>query len=242
MPYLQTKNMLTIFLRSIIVYIFLLIVMRLMGKRQLSELQPFEFAITLIIAELVSTPMSDSAIPLAYGLIPIFTLFIVHLFINKMSSKSIKFRKIINGSPMIVMTPDGIDTRKLSQLDMNLDDLMDSLRASGYFNPADIQYAILETNGKLSILAKAEAKTVTPQDLGLTVNDSTLPKILISEGKIMDDGIELEQITTDKISAMLKNYSLRPKDVYLMLIDNDKDYFIQPYKGKAIKTVIMEKE
>ncbi len=234
--------MLTVFVRSIIVYLFLLIVMRLMGKRQLSELQPFEFAITLIIAELVSTPMADSSIPLAYGLIPIFTLFIVHLFINKISAKSIRFRKIMNGSPMIVMTPDGIDTRKLSQLDMNVDDLMDSLRASGHFNPSDVQYAILETNGKLSVLPKAENKNVTPADLGLTVNDATLPYILITEGKIMDNGLNSSELTLTKINTLLRGYELEPKDVFLMILDGDKDYYIQPYKGKAIKTTILEKQ
>jgi uncharacterized membrane protein YcaP (DUF421 family) len=213
-----------------------------MGKRQLSELQPFEFAITLIIAELVSTPMADSSIPLAYGLIPIFTLFIVHLFINKISAKSIRFRKIMNGSPMIVMTPDGIDTRKLSQLDMNVDDLMDSLRASGHFNPSDVQYAILETNGKLSVLPKAENKNVTPADLGLTVNDATLPYILITEGKIMDNGLNSSELTLTKINTLLRGYELEPKDVFLMILDGDKDYYIQPYKGKAIKTTILEKQ
>lgn len=216
--------------------------MRLMGKRQLSELQPFEFVITLIIAELVSTPMADASIPIAYGLIPIFTLFIVHLFINKISSKSIKFRKLMNGSPMIVITPDGIDTRKLQKLDMNVNDLMDSLRASGHFNPAEIQYAILETNGKLSILAAAEARNVTPSDLGLTVKQSTLPRILISEGKIMDNGLILEETSLNKINKVLDGFSLEPKDVYLMIIDSGKDYYIQPFKGKAIKTTILEKE
>lgn len=234
--------MLTVFVRSIIVYLFLLIVMRLMGKRQLSELQPFEFAITLIIAELVSTPMADSSIPLAYGLIPIFTLFIVHLFINKISAKSIRFRKLMNGSPMIVMTPDGIDTRKLAQLDMNVDDLMDSLRASGHFNPSDIQYAILETNGKLSVLPKAENKNVTPSDLGLTINDATLPYILITEGKIMDNGLNSSKLTIDKINTVLRGYELEPKDIFLMILDGDKDYYIQPYKGKVIKTTILEKQ
>lgn len=234
--------MLTVFIRAIIIYILLLIVMRLMGKRQLSELQPFEFAITLIIAELVSTPMSDASIPLAYGIIPIFTLFIVHLFINKISTRSIKFRKIINGSPMIVMTPDGIDTRKLAQLDMNVDDLMDSLRASGHFNPSEIQYAILETNGKLSVLPAGEKKNVTPADLGITVNETTLPKILVSEGKIMNNGINLEAISIDKINDILNKYSLEPKDIFLMIIDSGKEYYIQPYKGKVIKTIIMEKQ
>ncbi|MGI6701093.1 MAG: DUF421 domain-containing protein [Christensenellales bacterium] len=234
--------MLTVFIRSILIYIFLLVIMRLMGKRQLSELQPFEFVITLLIAELVSIPMSDASIPLAYGLIPIFTLYIMHLFINKLSSRSIKFRKLVNGSPMIVITPDGIDTRKLQKLDMNVDDLMDSLRASGHFNPADVEYAILETNGKISVLATAETRNITPSDLGLSVSEATLPKVLISEGRIMDNTINLEQIPTDKISKILNEYHLEPKDVFLMIINGDKDFFIQPYKGKSIRTLILEKQ
>jgi uncharacterized membrane protein YcaP (DUF421 family) len=125
---------------------------------------------------------------------------------------------------------------------MNVDDLMDSLRASGHFNPSDVQYAILETNGKLSVLPKAENKNVTPADLGLTVNDATLPYILITEGKIMDNGLNSSELTLTKINTLLRGYELEPKDVFLMILDGDKDYYIQPYKGKAIKTTILEKQ
>lgn len=234
--------MLTIFVRSIIVYLVLLVVMRLMGKRQLSELQPFEFAITLIIAELVSGPMAETSIPLSYGIIPIFTLFIVHLFINKLSAKSQRLRRVINGSPMVIISPEGIDTRKLMQLDMNLDDLMDSLRASGYFNPSEIQYAILETNGKLSILPTPNSKPITAQDLEITVDEQDLPKILISEGKIMDNGLYMSGMSKNKILEILDKYKLKIKQVFLMNINNENKFYIQPFRGKAIQTVIMEKE
>ena len=216
--------------------------MRLMGKRQLSELQPFEFAITLIIADLIATPMSDNSMPLAYGLIPIFTLFIMHLLINKISARNIHFRKLINGKPMIVITPNGIDTRALFRLDMNVDDLMDSLRSSGYFNPSDVKYAILETNGKLSILPNGYKRPATPEDLNITVKEVTLPKILITEGKIIDNCMVSENLTTNNIEAILADFQLQPKDVYIMVVSDESQYFIQPFKGKAIRATIINKK
>ena len=101
--------MLIVFTRAIVIYIFLLIVMRLMGKKQLGELQPFEFAITLIAAELACIPMSDTQVPILYGLVPIFTLFVVEFCLTKIVKHSLKMRKLINGKPVIVITPNGID-------------------------------------------------------------------------------------------------------------------------------------
>lgn len=225
--------MLIVFIRSIIIYILLLIIMRLMGKRQLSELQPFEFAITLIIAELACIPMAETQIPLMYGVIPIFTLFVLHLFITKLSSKSLKFNKLLNGKPIVIMTPNGIDKRLLDKLDMSVTDLMHALRSAGYFYPSQIAYAILETNGKLSVLPKSAYAPLTPNDQELNVEEVELPRPVILDGVFEEHYLEECTLSKDKIDYILQDNRLKVKDVLLLSV-NGQEVFLQPKKGNAI--------
>ena len=148
--------MLVVFTRAIIVYVFLLIAMRLMGKRQLGELQPFEFSITLIVAELACIPMTETSIPIAYGIIPMFTMFILHLCITKIAKNSVRFNKIFNGKPLVLINKNGIDYDIMQKVDLSLPDLMEAVRTAGYFDLSQIAFAILETNGSLSVLPKTE--------------------------------------------------------------------------------------
>ncbi len=234
----KANGMLIVFVRSVIIYLLLLLIMRLMGKRQLSELQPFEFAITLIIAELACIPMSEVQIPLMYGIIPIFTLFILHLFITKVASKNLKFNRFLNGKPVVVMTPDGIDKRVLDKLDMNVNDLLHALRSAGYFYPADIAYAILETNGKLSVLPKAGAAPLTPDAENLTVDEAEMPYPVVCEGVVEYTNLELSGVTLEKIKELLGRHGLKLKDVLLMTVNGGTDVFLQPKKGNALVTTV----
>lgn len=230
--------MLVVFVRAIILYIILLVIMRLMGKRQLSELQPFEFVITLIIAELAAIPMSEIQIPIMFGIIPLFTLFVLHLFITKIASKSIKFNKYLNGKPIIVITPQGIDKRVLDQLDMNVTDLLHALRASGYFYPSEVAYAILETNGKLSVLPKAEAAPLTAKTTGDQVPPAQLPYPIICDGVLEYQNMEVIGIEENKVNDLLNQNKLKINEVLLLTIDRDKEVFLQPKKGNAINASI----
>ena len=148
--------MLNLFIRSLVLYFVLLVAMRLMGKRQLGELQPFELAITLVASDLVCIPMADASIPILYGVIPVFSLFLVHILITKLATKSIKFRKFLNGKPIIIIEKGNILSDVMKELNLNIDDIMEALRGAGYFNPSEVEYAILETNGNLSVMPKSE--------------------------------------------------------------------------------------
>lgn len=227
--------MLTVFIRSIIIYIFLLIIMRLMGKRQLSELQPFEFVITLIIAELACIPMSETQIPLVYGIIPIFTLFVLHLFITKLASKNLKFNKFLNGKPMVIMTPSGMDKRLLDQLDMSVTDLLHALRSAGYFFPSQVAYAILETDGKLSVLPKSAYAPVTPNDQNLEVEESNLPLTIICDGILERANLELAGLTQEQVDDLLSQNDLKEENVLLLAV-NGQEAYLQPKKGTVICT------
>ncbi|NCA68416.1 MAG: DUF421 domain-containing protein [Clostridia bacterium] len=226
--------MLTIFIRSIIIYIVLIIIMRLMGKRQLSELQPFEFAITLIIAELACIPMAEMQIPLMYGIIPIFTLFVLHLFITKLASKSVRFNKFLNGKPIIIITPKGIDQRLLSQLDMSVMDLLHALRASGFFFPSEIAYAILETDGKMSVLPKASAGPLTPKASNIEVDPIKLSYAIICDGVFESNNLEQSGIEESKIKDILRDNKLTTEDILLMTVDSGSEIYLQPKKGEVI--------
>lgn len=240
--------MLIVFTRAIIIYVFLLIVMRLMGKKQLGELQPFEFAITLIVADLACIPMGDTSMPITYGLVPIFTLFVIHLLVTKLTKHSIKLRKLINGKPIIVINGDGIDYDMMTSLDMTVNDLMEALRSNGYFSPDEVEFAIVETNGDLSVLPKTENIPLTRGDIesinsGETSNDNTdatIPYMLIAEGKRMSENIEKCGIDENVITDILNKYSLKQKDVLLLTVRNNETIFLQPKKAKAISTSVSE--
>lgn len=218
----QNRFMLTVFTRAIIIYVFLLIAMRLMGKKQLGELQPFEFAITLIVAELACIPMSDTQVPVLYGLVPIFTLFIIEFIFTKAVKHSLRIRNLVNGKPVIVINPQGIDYKAISSLDMTISDLMEALRSNGCFSPAEVQYAIAETNGDISIVKKPEANE-NPR--------TKLPYTLICEGKTMSENIKKADMSEDALKNMLKRKKLRTKDVLLLTAESGGDYYLQPIKS-----------
>lgn len=226
--------MLIVFTRSIIIYFFLLIAMRLMGKKQLGELQPFEFAVTLIAAELACIPMSDTQVPVLYGLVPIFTLFVVEFTLTKIVKHSIRMRKLINGKPVIVVTPDGIDYEAINKLDMTIHDIMEAIRSKNYSSPAELEWAIVETNGDMSVVPKTENRGVTLGDLNLEAQPAVLPYSVICEGKLMQHNIERCGFDESKLEKILKKYDYGIRDILLLLVKIDGNFYLQPKHGKYI--------
>ena len=226
--------MLSLFVRCIVIYFFLLVAMRLMGKRQLGELQPFEFAITLVASELACIPMGDPNIPIVYGIISVFTLFLVHIIITKLAVKSVRFRKVLNGKPVIVIERGNILPDIMKELNMNIDDLLEALRGNGYFNPAEVEYAIVETNGSMTVLPKSEAKPLTPADMRVKLPRSSMPVTAIMEGNFMGANIAaLDGIDKERVLGLLSSVGIEQKDVLLLLVAGD-DVFVQPYKGDSL--------
>lgn len=152
--------MLTIVIRVIIIYIIAIVVMRLMGKRQIGEMEPFELVITLIIADLATIPMADPTIPIWYGILPLLIIQVIHFFVVKLQVKSKTFRNLLSGSPVIVVSPAGIDYKKLKELDICEDELMELLHGKDVFDVKDIDYAILESSGKISVVPKGDGDKV----------------------------------------------------------------------------------
>ena len=214
--------MMLVLARSLIILTFLILGIRLMGKRTIGELQPYEFVITLAVADLACTPMQDISIPLLYGLVPLFTVFVAHYFITLVTTKSIKLRERLNGKPFIVIDSDGINSECLKKLNLNVNDLMSLIRQQGYFSVTQISYGIIETNGKLSILENEEAEA--PQ---------SIPMTLMVEGKILDENIKSLDLDETKIRDVLEKQHIKEKDVVLMTADSG-NVFIQPKSGKYV--------
>lgn len=219
--------MLVIIIRTLIVLFFLLFGLRLMGKRQLGELQPFEFVITLVIAELATAPLESVSTPILYGIVPLVTIFVVHYFLTLCATKLIWFRKLINGKPLIVINEKGIDTNTLNKLNMNVNDLMEGLRAQQMFSVEQVAFAIIETNGSLSIFPREQAEA-----------PKSLPLSIIVEGKIIDANLGISNTSKNQITAFLKDRKLPLKSVVLMTTENNH-IFVQP-KNEKYFTVDIE--
>lgn len=217
-----------VIVRTAILYSLVVIVMRLMGKRQLGELQPYELVITIMISDLASLPMQDTRLPLLLGIIPIITMLIIQIFVSEIQLRSEKIRSIIDGKPSILLRNGKIDTKALREQRINIDDLMEELRVNGYFNIDDIAYVILENNGQISVIPKANLSPVTRNDLNISVPQDILPTVLIVDGKINKEN--LKSINKD-INWLIKNINKfniqNTEDVFIALMDSHNKFFCQ---------------
>lgn len=182
-------KMLIIFFRAFILYFLIVLVMRMMGKRQIAQMQPFELVITILIAELAATPMENSAIPLISGVIPILTLLSIQVLVSFISLKSEIFREIVCGRPSILIDKGRIVQSEIRRLRINMNDLLEQLRSKDYPNLSDVEYAILETNGQLSILPKSDKRQVNVSDLNVKPEAEVLPVTLIVDGKLIEKNL-----------------------------------------------------
>ncbi len=212
--------MLTIFIRTLIIYITLVVVMRLMGKRQIGEMQPFEFVVTLIIADLACIPMADVSIPLIYGIVSILCLFLLHQLLTLIEQGSKISRLILSGKPSIVINKDGVDFLELKKNNLGIDDLIESLRAQGYFSFEQLDYAIFESNGKLSCLEKEEPPQI-----------NSLPLVIVTGGKIDKHNLD---IVSDKsqLDTFLKAQNSSLKNTLILTVDGTGKAYFQAKKAK----------
>ncbi|AVQ45842.1 TPA: DUF421 domain-containing protein [Clostridium botulinum] len=214
--------MFIVLIRTIILYLLVILSMRLMGKKQIGELEPFELAITIMISELASLPMQDSRIPLLHGIVPILTLLILQNLFSLIQLKSEKIRSLINGEPSILIEKGKIDFQELKNQRFNINDLMEELRLQGYYDLENIEYAILETSGQLSIIPKTEESPVTKKDLSLQFTQERLPVTLILDGKINKKNLKLIKKDEKWLENNLKKDNINSYDELLIAILNSK--------------------
>ncbi len=206
-------------LRTVIIYIMIMLALRLGGKRQLGELQPAELVVTLLISDLASVPMQDNGMPLLSGLIPIAVLVSLELILSALMLKSHLFSKLVAGNPVVVIREGKLEQKALRLLRMTAEDLMENLRQQQVFDIRDVQYAIAETNGKISVCLMPDAKTVTPSDLALSVSDEGAPVPVVSDGKFVNWGMAMCGVTPAWVSEKLRRRGYSMKQVLLMTAD-----------------------
>lgn len=213
--------MATAFFRTIILYFILMIGLRLMGKRQIGELEPSELVLTLIISDLAAVPMQDFGIPLVNGVFPIVTLLCLSMLLSFFSLKSIRFRGLVCGYPTVIIRDGKVLQQNMSRNRFTVDELFEQLRGQGYSDLSSVKYAILETSGQVSVLPYTKASPITPQVMNQEVQDDvTLPVLLINDGHIMSDNLSASGYDGAWLDKQLKERRLTsPRQVFLMTVD-----------------------
>lgn len=219
--------MLITFIRAIILYIVVLIVMRLMGKSEIGQLQPFELAISIMIADLASVPMSELGIPITNGIIPILALLVMYMVISLLNMKSVNIRKIMSGQPSLLIYRGKIDEKVLKKERITINELQERLRGNNIFNLSDVEYAILETNGDVTVIPKPEKKNLTPQDFNMAPEYEGIPYDLVVDGKVMKEN--LKAIGRDEIwlEKQLKKFDVNKENTLIATIDGKGNFFCQ---------------
>lgn len=225
--------MLITFIRAVVLYTLVLIVMRLMGKREIGQLQPFELAIAIMIADLASIPMSELGIPITNGIIPILALLVMYMIISVLNMKSVNFRKIISGQPSLLIYRGKIDERVLKRERITVNELQERLRGENVFNLSDVEYAILETNGEVTVIQKPEKRNLMPQDFNITPEYEGIPYDLIVDGKIMKENLKAIGRDNVWLEKQLKKFDAKLSNTLIATIDGKGDFFCQKKdKGK----------
>ena len=213
--------MMTAFARTVILYFLIVIGLRLMGKRQIGELEPSELVLTMMISDLATVPMQDFGIPLVNGVFPIVTLLCVSMLLSFFSLKSIRFRGLVCGYPTVIIRDGKVLQQNMARNRFTVDELLEQLRSQGYSDLTAVKYAVLETSGQVSVLPYTKDSPVTPQVMNLTSQDDvTLPVLLINDGRVMSDNLSASGYDAVWLDKQLKERRLTsPRQVFFMTVD-----------------------
>ena len=215
-----------------IIYVFVIIAVRIMGKRQIGELSTHEFVITILISAVATIPIQENSIPLSNSLLPIMIFISLEIIESVLSIKSAKFREIIQGKPIFIIKDGVLQQNEMKRIRFTMNDLLDNLRQQDIFDISEVENAIVETNGKLSVQPKAENAPLTPKDLHLKVDESTVPITIITDGKPVTEYFGDEKHKESEIELIAENTGKAIKDIMLLTIDkNGKVYIINKDKS-----------
>lgn len=220
--------MLIILFRAIVLYFVVVFIMRIMGKRQIGQLQPFELVIALMISELAAMPMQNTGIPLFHGVIPIVTLLVLQVLISTLQLKSEAVRLIFCGRPSILIEKGKINIKELKSNRLNLNDLLEELRMKDYYNLDDIEYAILETGGQITVIPKSELEPATRKDLNIKPGQNMLPVTLILDGRVNDKNLKFINKDKSWLNKQLNKKNISSADqIFLALLDSQGNFVYQ---------------
>ena len=211
--------MLLSYFRTVIVYLVLIAVIRLLGKRQIGQMEPSEFVVTMLVANLASIPMQDSGIPLLAGIVPILTVLGVELVLSALSLRSIGLRKLLCGKPVILIENGNILQENLRKTRVTLDELTGHLREKDVLDLHSVQYAILETNGNLSVFPYPKERPASARDAGIAARKQYLPMTIVSDGKLLPENLQKAKKDENWLRQVLLQNSARLEDTWLLTVD-----------------------
>ena len=220
------------FFRTFILYAAIVVALRLMGKRQIGELEPSELVITILVSELASIPMQDVTVPLFAGLIPIFTLVSLEILVSFLCLKSRRMRRLFNGRSAVIIRGGKFDQQKMRELRLTTDEIIETLRQNNISSPSDLKCAVIEPSGQLSYVLNPAKQPVTAEMLSLTPPGSGLPLIVVSDGKPVPSNLKLLHLEVSDLEKRLKKANVPcMTDVFLMTLDDCGNQFIQRKEG-----------
>lgn len=219
--------MLLILIRTIIIYVLVLFVMRFMGKREIGQMQPFELVISMMIAELAAMPMEEIGTPILYGIVPILGLLMMHVIISVLNLKSIRIREIICGKPRILIYRGKIDEKAMIYENYTINELQENLRVNNISNLADVEFAILETSGELSVILKPEKRPLTTGDLNIEAQYEGIGYDLVIDGKIMDENLNKIGKDYNWLTKEVGKFNMKPEEALVVVLNGDNSIFCQ---------------
>ncbi len=212
--------------RTVILYLFIIIVMRILGKRQIGELEPSELVLSLLLADLAAVPMQDFGIPLFSGIIPILALLCLSSVLSALTVKHVRMRALLNGKPSIVIQDGKIITKEMKRNRFTADELLEELRLSGTTDIRKVKCATLETSGRLSVIPYADEQPVTGKLIHIKAEEQGVPLIIINEGRVLTDNLTLRGFDRAWLNKQLKSNKIKhEKDVFLMTVDEKNTIF-----------------
>ena len=213
-------------IRTFVLYMVIIFAIRLMGKRQISELQTSELVVTLLISDIAAIPMQNSGLPMFSGIVPIAVLVASEILISGFMLKNSKFRQFICGKPAILINNGELDQKKMKDLRMSIEDLEEQLRQLDVFSLDDVAYAIVETNGKMSVIKKPEKQQPDNSSFNIKCEDSGMETVLIKDGELSNFSLNFCNLTMDWVKKTLDSEKLKIEDVFIMTVNKKRDFKI----------------
>ena len=227
--------MFTLFFRGALLYIVMIVTMRALGKRQLGELEPYELAMTILLADLISAPMESVSTPLLHGLLPVAAMFVVHGVITLASMRWDRFRALASGKPALVINRGVIDRRELDRLCLSLSDLLEGLRSAGFLDPAEVGTAIVEANGAITAFPASDARGPKASELDISPGYEGLPLALITGGRVQSGNLGMTGRDRRWLEGLLTARGLAPKQVFLASLDTHGRMTLQLRGGELMR-------
>lgn len=218
--------MLITLIRVTILYFFIIVCMRFMGKRQLGELQPTELVITILLSEIASIPIQDNGVPLVNSIVAVLLLVSLEIINSALCLKSVKLRTVVEGNPVVIIRDGIVDQRRMKQLRFSSEDLIEQLRQKDVFDINEVKFAIIETNGQLSVMLKEKNQPITQETLDSSTKEKGLQCMIVNDGKILEKSFSECEMNKEKLKKILKKSNITPEEILFMLADRFENYTI----------------